>query len=101
LPDAYLVHSYLIANVAQISKGCLNGQCYSPRKSKCPLKPIRFNMYILPLSWVTLSHQEIQTAVETDKFTKVYQRMAMFDSVCNWDGFYSESCLRFALEKHC
>ena len=59
------------------------------------------SMYILPLSWVTLSRQKIQTAVETDKFTKVHQRMAMFDSVCNWDGFYSESCLRFALEKHC
>ena len=58
-------------------------------------------MYILPLSWVTLFRQKIQTAVETDKFTKVHQRMAMFDSVCNWDGFYSESCLRFALEKHC
>ena len=27
--------------------------------------------------------QKIQTAVETDKFTKVHQRIAMFDSVCN------------------
>ena len=59
------------------------------------------SMYILPPSLVALSHQKNQTAVETDKFTKVRQRMAMFDSVCNWDGFYSESCLRFALEKHC
>jgi hypothetical protein len=31
---------------------------------------------------VILSRQKIQTAVETDKFTKVHQRRAMFDFVC-------------------
>ena len=55
----------------------------------------------LPPLKVILSRQKIQTAVETDKFTKVHQRRAMFDFVCNWDGFYSESCLIFGLEKRC
>ena len=52
--------------------------------------------YFLPALKVIHSRQKIQTAV--DKFSKVHQRMAMFDITCNWDGFYSESCLRFALE---
>ena len=68
------------------------------------LKPVHncsHSYILLPPLKVILSRQKIQTAVETDKFTKVHQKMAMFDSVCNWHGFYSESCLRFALEKHC
>ena len=50
------------------------------------LKPVHncSNTFIfLPPLKVILSRQKIQTAVETDKFTKVHQRMAMFDSVCN------------------
>ena len=44
-------------------------------------------IYFLPGLKVILSHQKNQTAVETDKFTKVQQRRAMFDFVYNWDGF--------------
>jgi len=49
------------------------------------IKPIRFgvDLCIFYLYKVTLSRQKIQTAVETDKFTKEHQRMAMFDFVCN------------------
>ena len=61
------------------------------------LKPIQNGSHpfiILPALKVTLSRQKIKTSVETDTFTKVHQRMAMFDCLhLNWDVFYSESCL--------
>ena len=44
-------------------------------------------IYFLPGLKAILSHQKNQTAVETDQFTKVHEKMAIFDFVCNWDGF--------------
>jgi hypothetical protein len=52
----------------------------------CPLKLIHNCSYsdtFIPPLKATLSCQKNQTAVETGKFTKVQQRMAMLFSVCN------------------
>ena len=56
-------------------------------------------IYFLPGLKVILSHQKNQTAVETDKFTKVHQRMAMFDCLqlrCLLFRKLSQ-CLRFVM----
>ena len=69
------------------------------------LKPVQncSHTYIfLPPLKVTLSRQKIQTAFETDKFTKVHQRMAMFDCLqlrCLLLKKLSQ-CLRFVLENN-
>ena len=69
------------------------------------LKPIQNSSHpyiILPPLKVTLSCQKIQTAVETDKFIKGHQRMAMFDCLqlrCLLFRNLSQ-CLRFVLENN-
>ena len=69
------------------------------------LKPIQNGSHpyiILPPLKVTLSRQKIQTAVETDKFTKAHQRMPMFDCLqlrCLLFRKLSQ-CLIFVLENN-
>jgi hypothetical protein len=56
-------------------------------KGKAMLKPVHncshTYIFFTRLESYTFLPKKNQTAVETDKFTKVHQRRAMFDFVCN------------------